>query len=87
MQVQIMQQNAQQILGVVKETFADQSFDRWTGTLDCKDEQSNGDVMSCMWSKVTNILNVQSPPNSAEALRTLTAVSLIMSRKPAQEEI
>lgn len=70
-----MRQNAHQILRVVKETFNGQSFDRRAVKSNCSHEDSDGEIISCMWSQVTHTLDFNDQSNGVEVLRALTAVS------------
>ena len=67
-----MQQNAHQILNVVKKTFTRQSFDKRAVVSDCSQEESDSEILSCMWSQVAHTLQSQ---DQADAIRVLTAVS------------
>lgn len=75
----LMRQNAHQILRVVKETFTGQSFDRRAVVSDCSHEESDEEIISCMWSQVTHALDSRTQTNAVEVLRALTAVSLARS--------
>ncbi len=74
--ISLMQQNAYQIMRVVKETFVGQSFERQAVVSDCSHEQSDGELISCLWSQAIHILDSRDQTNADEVLRALTAVSL-----------
>ncbi len=71
--VGLMQQNAHQILNVVKETFTHLSFDGRAVVSGCSQDESEGEILSCMWSQVVHTLQYQ---DQADAVGVLTAVSL-----------
>ena len=76
-----MRQNAHQVLGVVKETFTGQSFDEPTVISDsnCSQEESDAEIMSCMWAQVARAHRPRDQANAAGVVKALTAVSMAQS--------
>ena len=71
-----MQQNARQILNVVKGTFASQFFDKEAAIADDTHKESDGEILGRLWSHVVHALDHSKRDNTTEALWALTAVSL-----------
>ena len=71
--VHIMQRNAEQILEIVKASFADYSFHNVRMSVNCTSPQSDGEVLSCLWAKVEDTLPTQDG-EVKEALQALNEV-------------
>ena len=72
--IHLMEQNARQILDIVRGTFPGLSFD---GTMDdngCASLKSDGEALDCLWSRATKSLDSPDYVNGAETLRTFTEV-------------
>ena len=67
----LTQQNARQILDIVRGTFPGLSFDGATNDNGCASLKSDGEVLDCLWSRATKSLD---SPDNAEALRAFTEV-------------
>lgn len=67
----LMQQNARQILDIVRGTFPALAFDGATDDYGCASLKSDGEVLDCLWSRATKSLDSQ---NNAKALREFTEV-------------
>ena len=70
----LIQQNARQILKVVKETFTGYLFDGQVVVSDCSLEKSDGEILVCMWSQVVYTLDSKNRVNVAGKLGALTKV-------------
>ena len=66
--VHIMQQNARQILDVVRGTFPGLSFNGTSYDNGCTSLKSDGEALDCLWSRAAKSLD------SAETLRAFTEV-------------
>ena len=72
--IHLMQQNARQILEIVRGTFPGLPFD---GTIDgngCASLNSDGETLDCLWSRATKSLNRSDYVDGPEALRAFTEV-------------
>lgn len=72
--IHLMQQNARQILDIVRGTFPGLAFDGTTDDKVCASLKSDGEVLDCLWSRVTKSLDRADHVNGAETLRALTEV-------------
>ncbi|KAL8710486.1 MAG: hypothetical protein Q9220_004918 [cf. Caloplaca sp. 1 TL-2023] len=59
--IQMLQQNAQQILKVIKETFPSVAFDGRTASSTCADAGSEGMLLACQWTQVEDSKKVDGP--------------------------
>lgn len=69
-----MQQNARQILDIVRGTFPGLSFDGTRDDNDCVSLKSGGEALDCLWSKATRSLDSPDYVDGAETLRAFTEV-------------
>ncbi|KAL2037023.1 hypothetical protein N7G274_010308 [Stereocaulon virgatum] len=69
--VSLVYENAQQILDIVRGTFPGLVFDGAAGT-DCMLSQSDGEILSCLWSKAASTVNDPGQKDSNTALQALT---------------
>ncbi|KAL8829708.1 MAG: hypothetical protein Q9191_001861 [Dirinaria sp. TL-2023a] len=65
--IQIMRQNAEQILAIVKETFPDFLFNRQPAQ-HCGELRSDAELLSCLWSKAMQAAEDESQPKALSAL-------------------
>lgn len=73
-----MHENARQMLDIVRGTFPGLSFNGQTDSLDCTTPKTDGEELSCLWSKASNLVEDQSQSSGAEKTEALTAVGLKM---------
>ncbi|KAL8771357.1 MAG: hypothetical protein Q9209_003263 [Squamulea sp. 1 TL-2023] len=78
--VRLLKQNAEQVLGVVQETFSTLSFNDYPHSEACADITSDGARLACLWSWVRNLgyIKGQQHDDKAEeaALHAVSAVVL-----------
>ena len=55
----LMQQNARQVLEIVRGTFSHLSFDEQTNSTDCSESKSDGEELSCLWLTAKRLLNTK----------------------------
>ena len=72
--VDLMRQNARQILDVICGAFPELSFDGIRDVKDCASLQSDSEKLDCLWSRATRSLDPRSRVDSAQSLRALTEV-------------
>lgn len=70
----LMQQNARQILDIVRGTFPGLPFDGTTDGNGCASPKSDGESLDCLWSRATKSFDSPGYVDSAEALRAYTEV-------------
>ena len=72
--IHLMQQNARQILDIVRGTFPALAFDATTNDNGCASLKSEGEVLDCLWSRATKSLDSPDYVDGAETLRAFTEV-------------
>lgn len=73
--VRILRQNAEQILGIVKETFTGHSFDGRSCETDCAGNGSDGELLGCLWSKAAGTSLASEQSKNTTAIAALTEVT------------
>lgn len=73
-QIYLMQQNARQILDIVRGTFPGLSFDGTTDENRCASLKSDGEALDCLWSRAAKSLDSPDFVDGAETLRAFTEV-------------
>ena len=69
-----MHQNARQILDIVRGTFPTPLFDGSTAGKDCTSPQTDGETLSCLWSRVESSMNDPGQDYTDKALQASTKV-------------
>ena len=72
--IQLIQQNARQILDIVRGTFPGLAFDGTTNDNGCASLKSDGEVLDCLWSRATKAVYSPDYVDGAETLRAFTEV-------------
>ena len=72
--IHLMQQNARQILDIVRGTFPGLPFDGTTDGNGCASLNSDGETLDCLWSRATKSLDRPGYVDGPEALRAFTEV-------------
>ena len=70
----LMQQNARQILDIVRGTFPGLPFDGTTDGNGCASLNSDGETIDCLWSRATKSSGPPGYVDGAEALRAYAEV-------------
>ena len=78
--VRVIKQNAEQILGVVKETFTHYAFDGRLVHADCTTTESDGELLECLWSRATVALAAERHSAKSEAVPALMEVRISSKR-------
>lgn len=73
--MQLVLQNARQILDIVQGTFPSLSFGGSTD-LNCTSPKTDGEGLSCLWSEATNSFLARGPVNKVLILDALERVGL-----------
>ena len=79
----LMQQNARQILDIVRGTFPGLPFDGTTDGTVCTSLKSDGETLDCLWSRATKSLEPPGNVDGAEALRAYTEVYQMLAIQKA----
>lgn len=82
--IRIVKQNAEQILAVVKETFASFAFDGGSVQADCKKSTSDGELLDCLWSQASAELAAGTRSANLKAMPALMEVRLLAQNPAAQ---
>ena len=72
--IHLMQQNARQILDIVRGAFPGLPFDGTTDANGCASPNSDGETLDCLWSRATKSLDRPGYVDRVEALRAFTEV-------------
>ena len=72
--VHLMQQNARQILDIVRGTFPGLSFNGTSYDNGCASLKSDGEALDCLWSRAAKSLDSLDFVDGAETLRAFTEV-------------
>lgn len=73
--IDLLLQNARQILDIVRGTFPGLSFSEAETLDDCTLAQSAGETLSCLWSNAVSLVDVPGQVDTAAALHALTRAS------------
>ena len=74
-QVRVAEQNAGQILQLVKETFPSMSFNQNNSSDVCRDTSNHGLQLACLWSRFQKLDQEDAPRNEDDKSAALEAVS------------
>lgn len=73
-QAHLIAQNARQLGNVIKKTYSTLATSNETKLISCQDATSIDEILSCIWSEITKIINDPSYDEKAKDMRTLTSV-------------